>query len=246
MELADIIDRYAEGLEAVDTTTTIRRVNQRTKEPYLPGLKTLSEVQAVDSLDAWWAETHLTDFVTPDAHHTQIPYPGTKTACDHVITTVGQEDDPEWAIEAKFLQLVGDNGKRNDFAVGKAISPYLKDRSLYHDVHKLREIPVARRLAVIGFSFTYDLETCARALELHPTESERISNIRDVCESNEGALSVRPIVEFADGIFKIRDLVVKEYVSAEFEGWRHPCGGRGVVFGWEVKRPGQSTHSGAW
>ncbi len=246
MELADIVERYAEGLEAVDAHTTIRRLNQRTKEPYLPGLKTLSEASAVQLLDEWWASNYAGDFVMPDAHHTQVPYPGTKTVCDHVITTIDQEDEPEWAIEAKFLQLVGDNGKRNDFAVGKALSPYLKDRSLYHDVHKLREVPIARRLAVIGFSFTYDLETCKRALELHPGETERIANIRDVCESNEGALSIRPIVEFADGIFKIRDLVVREYVSAEFNGWRHPCGGRGVVFGWEVKRPGHATHAGAW
>lgn len=246
MELDEIVQRYAEGLAAVDATTTLLRPNQRTKEIYLPGLKTLSERQVIDHLDEWWSHIHPGDFVTPDAHSTQYPYPGTGATCDHVITTTGQEDLPEWAIEAKYLQLVGDNGKRNDFAVGKALSPYLKDRSLYHDIHKLRQAPIARRLAVIGFAFTYDLETCSQALREHPDQTERIGNIRKVCEDNGGALSIRPVVEFADAIFKIRGFVAREYVSAQFEGWRHPCGGRGVVFGWEVLKEGQSSHEGAW
>lgn len=246
MELQEIVDRYAEGLAAIDNETAFLRANQRTGEFYLPGLKTLSEAMVMVELDKWWARDHPTDFVTDTAHQVQVPFPGERNKCDQVITTSGQEDDPEWAIEAKYLQLVGDNGKRNDFAVAKAISPYLKDRSLYHDVLKLRANPIARRLAVIGFSFTYDQSTCTRAMSIHPDQSARIDEILNVCLQNNGDLSVRPLVEFADGIFRVRELVEGPFCRANFEAWRHPCGGRGVVFGWEVRREGHRVSSDDW
>jgi hypothetical protein len=247
MELQTIVDRYAEGLTAIDTETVFARANQRTKEMYLPGLKTLSEAMVIDELDKWWAREYLSDFVSDSAHQVQVPFlGGSKNKCDQVITTVGQEDEPEWAIEAKFLQLVGDNGKRSDFAVAKAISPYLKDRSLYHDVLKLRQNPIARRLAVVGFSFTYDQSTCTKALSLHPDEEQRIGEILNVCLQNGGDLSVRPLVEFADGIFRVRELVEGQYCRSNFEAWRHPCGGRGVVFGWEVRKEGHKISGSDW
>jgi len=247
MELNEIIARYAEGLSAIDTDITLERANQRTGEIYLPGLKTMRERDAVSGLDTWWGNTYPSDFVAPDAHAIEVVYPGGgRNACDHVFTTVGNPSDPEWAIELKYLQLVGDNGKRNDYAVAKALSPFLKDRSLYHDILRLRATPIARRLAVVGFSFTYNDETCAKALQLHPDHTDRIDEIIDVCRTNEGSLSPRPLVEFADGIFGIKELVTGNYIKAEFEAWRHPCGGRGVVFGWEVKRHGHQSLEANW
>ena len=124
MELSQIVHRYAEGLSAIDREVTLERSNQRTREVYLPGLKTMLERDAVDQLNNWWARAHPDDFVSPSAHSTQIPFLGQgRNSCDHVITTEGPESPPEWAIEVKYLQLVGDNGKRNDYAVAKALSP---------------------------------------------------------------------------------------------------------------------------
>jgi len=247
MDLVDIVTRYAEGLSAIDRDVTLERANQRTGEVYLPGLKTMLERDVVDQLDQWWAHTHPNDFVNSSAHATQISFPGqTRNSCDHVFTTVGPTDPPEWAVEVKYLQLIGDNGKRNDYAVAKALSPFLKDRSLYHDILRLRRDPIARRLAVIGFSFTYSEETCEEARQRHPEESRRISEIEAVCRSNEGHLSPRPLVEFADGIFGIKELVFGNYLKANFEAWRHPCGGRGVVFGWEVKRENHHETPSNW
>ena len=247
MELSQIVHRYAEGLNAIDQEVTLERSNQRTREVYLPGLKTMLERDAVDQLDQWWARTHPDDFVSLSAHSTQIPFHGQgRNSCDHVITTEGPESPPEWAIEVKYLQLVGDNGKRNDYAVAKALSPYLKDRSLYHDILRLRQNPIARRLAVIGFSFTYNEETCAEAFQRHPDQAERISEIVRVCLTNEGTLSPRPLVEFADGIFGIKELVLGNFIKADFEAWRHPCGGRGVVFGWEIRREDHHERPSEW
>jgi hypothetical protein len=247
VEIQGIVDRYAEGLAAIDASVSDVRANQRTGEIYLPGLKTLSEARAVELLDDWWGSEHPEDFAPSGSHRIQVPYPSSpRNKCDQIITTSGPDSPPEWAIEAKFIQLVGDNGKRNDFAVAKALSPYLKDRSLYHDVLRLREEPIARRLAVIGFSFTYDEATCAEGLRRHQEQSYRLAEVLSVCESNGGSLSVRPIVEFADGIFRIRELVEGQFCRAPFEAWRHPCGGRGVVFGWEVRRSGGRSSIDDW
>ena len=247
MELQGIINRYAEGLQAVDAEVADVKANQRTGEVYLPGLKTLSEARAIELLDAWWWRSYPDDFTSKNGHRIQVPYPSNqRNKCDQVVTTEGTEDPPEWAIEAKYIQLVGDNGKRNDFAVAKALSPYLKDRSLYHDVQRLREEPIGRRLAVIGFSFVYDGATCDEARQHHPDYSHRIDEIQGVCAQNEGSLSVRPLVEFADGIFRVKELVEGQYCRANFEAWRHPCGGRAVVFGWEIRHSGRRTADNVW
>ena len=247
MEIQGIVDRYAEALSAIDVAGLAPRANQRTGEIYLPGLKTMRESDIVKEVDSWWSANHPEDFVSANAHRIEVPFPGSpRNKCDQVITTEGSEKDPEWAIEVKYLQLIGDNGKRNDFAVAKGLSPFLKDRSLYHDVLRLREEPIARRLAVVGFSFVYDSDTCVNALRRHPQESARIREIQSVCNTNGGSLSIRPIVEFADGIFRVRELVEGQYCRATFEAWTHPCGGRGVVFGWEVRRDGQRTGSDDW
>jgi hypothetical protein len=237
VELQGIVDRYAEGLAAIDALNYDSGSNPRTGEPYLPGLMTLSEQRAVELLDAWWWAEHPDDFVSPSAHRIQVPYPRSpRNKCDQIITTSGTEVPPEWAIEAKYIRHIGNNGKRNDYGVGKALSPYLKDRSLFHDILRLREEPLARRLAVVAFSFRYDATTCAEAARLHPEHADRILEIQKVCRDNGGAVSVRPIAEFAHGIFVMRELVEWQFCKATFEAWRHPCGGKGVVFGWEVRR----------
>lgn len=244
VDIQGIVDRYAEGLAAVDALNLPPRANQRTGEIYLPGLKSMREVDVVAQLDAWWGQVHPDDFID---HDIQVRYPNDPRAkCDQIITTEGVRSPPEWAIEVKCITLVGDNGKRNDFAVAKGLSPFLKDRSLYHDIERLRNAPIARHLAVVGYSFSYDLASCDEALARHPDEPARIRQIQDVCTTNGGSLTVRPIVEFADGIFRVKNLVRGQYSRTTFEAWRHPCGGRGVVFGWEVRPEGASSEFEDW
>ena len=132
---------------------------------------------------------------------------------------------------------MGDNGKNNDYNVQKMLSPYLKDRSLIHDIHKLRKNPVARKQAVIGYCFNYDFSTCDEALGLHPEQKTRIKQMRAVCKKNNdktGELNIKDVVDFANQIFTTnnlaRNLVQKDFTNA----WRHPCGGGGTIFGWEV------------
>jgi hypothetical protein len=237
--LSSIVHRIASLLPHVDTTAPYGKKNQRTGAPYLPGLPALGETDARDLLVEAWVRSYPAEF-EPSGHvATEVDYPGLAHArCDLLFSTSGWTDKtPEWAIELKRIQFVGDNGKNNDFNVQKMLSPYLKDRSLIHDIERMRAYPLARRHAVIGYAFSYSLKSCSVALSLHPKEASRIDNIREVCRRNDPASGEMPstdLIHLADLFFKSRG-VVKNFAMVSFTGlWRHPCGGDGNVFGWEV------------
>jgi hypothetical protein len=238
VELQQIAERYAEAIAHADARVANVRVNTRTGAPYLPGFKSLDESSAMGVIDKVWEELHPGE---RHVHRTGVPYPGLRrTACDHVLSTdsLGHEAD-EWGIEVKRLQLVGDNGKANDYAPGKTLSPYLKDRGILHDAARLREYGFTRRVAVIGYSFDYDSTTLAEAERRHDSSQARvvIAEVRRVIERNGGHLRTRPLIEFAEAILALRGFTTGPRAQAEFEAWCHPAGGRGVVFGWEVRRP---------
>lgn len=244
MELEDVVARYSAALSALDRTITPAQVgaNAKTGRPYLPGVRALSETKAVAMVDDWWASNYPQDFPDITTERLNISYPGLKrwqhrTGCDHVFTTFSRLKLPEWAIEWKRIQLVGDNGKKNDYGVGKTLSPYLKDRSLYHDVRRLRHYGLASRHAVVVYGFNYDDATLSRTALEHPGSTEVISNLRETCEGNGGHLLMDDLMDFAENIFRGKDLVIGPRVRAKFDGWRHPAGGQGVLFAWEVNRP---------
>lgn len=236
MELGTIVNRYAEALHAIDGSTTLLNVNARTKEEYPPSLKTMREEQVVSAVDDWWGREYPEDFApVANVHYVNYPYPNLdKATCDHVCTTDGHEGQPEWAIEVKKPELIGNNGKNNDFAVAKMLSPYLKDRGLLHDVLRLRAQGLGRRRAVLGYGFRYSIETCQKARELHPGAHAAIAAIEQVVRINDGELSLQPLISFCNGILNVRSLVVGGVHEAHFEAWRHPCGGEGLVFAWEI------------
>lgn len=239
MELDQILERFAEGLVKVDQQTQHVSANQRTGEVYLPGVKTMREPKFVEELLDWWRRDHPQDFDPADASNREVPYPNIpRASCDLVLSSDGSPlATPEWAIEVKHIALVGNNGKNNDYGVQKILSPYLKDRSLIHDIKRMRSAPMGKRQAVVGYCFEYNFDTCLEAMLLHPNHTEFVLNIRKVCHTNDrakGELEIMPMIEFANQIFTSRNLV-KEVIAKDFEGaWRHPCGGKGKIFGWEV------------
>lgn len=239
MELPAIVARYAEALGSIDSVADGLRASGRTGDDHRPAVKTLTEPKTVAAVDAWWGDHYPQDFAQPELPRTGVRYPTmeTVTACDHVFTTDSTDELPEWAIEWKRAQLVGNNGKRNDFAVSKVLSPFLKDRSILHDVLRLRTYPLGRRHAVVGYGFNHSLESCEEARQLFPDEAERIGHIEDVCRDNGGELSLRPLLDFAESILYVKGLIPGPRAESKFQAWAHPCGGRGIVFGWEVRRP---------
>jgi hypothetical protein len=240
VELQQVVERYAEAIEYVDEHHTVVGANARTGVVYQVGFKSMNEEPAVAAMDAAWETLHPGE---RQVHRVTVQYPNLPATakCDHVITTDGAAfaEEDEWGIEVKRLQFVGDNGKRNDYATTKVLSPYLKDRGLLHDALRLREYGFTRRVAVVGYCFDYDAASLDHADEIHdsPVAREIISEIRGVLRSNGGALRTRPLIEFADAILVLRGMTTGPRAQAEFDAWRHPAGGRGVVFGWEVRRP---------
>jgi hypothetical protein len=239
VELEAIAARFAEGLPAVDASTQRVSANRRTGELYLPGVKTLVESNFVDEFVDWWKASYRSDFNPPNAIDTEVPYPGIARArCDLILSTEGSNlSQPEWSIEVKHIALVGNNGKNNDFGVAKILSPYLKDRSLIHDIRRMRDYGIGKRKAVIGYCFDYDKNSCEEAGKKHPNQQSIIENLIEVCLKNDpinGTYGVQPLIQYADKIFQSEKLV-KPLVSKKFNGaWRHPCGGTGTIFAWEI------------
>jgi hypothetical protein len=252
MELSTVIERIAEGLVFVDLNTRIARTSQRTKQPYLPGVKTMLEWQFVDELMDWWTRTYPSDFNPGESRvwEAQRHYSSQKTssgvliskdACDLILVTGSSTfTKPEWAIEIKHIALAGDNGKTNDYPIPKLLSPYKKDRSLMHDIDKLFGSSIAHKKAVVGYCFNYDMNTLLEAENRFPAEAKRggrISNLKAVCRSVDPVrleYSSSEIVEFTDRIF-MAEKRTSPVVRRGFAGaWRHPIGGNGEVFGWQI------------
>ena len=75
LKLEQVLERFAEGLVAVDSTTTHSSANQRTGEVYLPGVKTLREPVFVKELLDWWRTAYESDFNPKDASNIEVPIP---------------------------------------------------------------------------------------------------------------------------------------------------------------------------
>jgi len=250
VELKDIVGRIAEGLPAVDSMTkTVTVGNRKTDratgklmpgKTFLPGVKTMKEPQFISELVDWWKTTHPEDFSPTLAIKTEEPYPDLPTGndCDIVLSTDNSPlSEPEWAIEIKHISFCGDNGIKNDHGVQKMLSPYRKDRALIHDIERLAASPLGAKKAVIGYCFDYSFASCDEATKRHPAEVIRIKNLRATCKENDptnGILNVGPLVDFADTIFRKAGIVKSHTRQAFTAAWRHPCGGDGTIFGWEV------------
>lgn len=239
MELQQIVERYAECLAHVDAVTNTQVTNTRNGRHirYHLGLHALGEGTAFKEADEIWDMLYPGEILEPRGARMGVPYPNIARArCDHVFSTIAGQQ-PEWAIEQKFISFVGDNGVNNDYGVGKLLSPYLKDRGVLHDAARLRGSSFTDRVAVVLYCFNYDFDTCDNAARLHPGSLHVIDNIRAVVEKNAAPLHAGPAIELLESILAARGYLRGQRAQAEFEAWRSPSGGPGTVFGWEIRRP---------
>ena len=239
MDLKHILNRFSEGLLYVDEHSTIEN-SSRNGIKYLPGLTTIYEPQCADELMKWWVNKYPEDFYSPYevyVNHSYPDHPGNK--CDILFTSdASNSGKPEWAIELKKIAFLGDNGKNNDYGPSKLISPFLKDRSVAHDVVKLKEADISRKKAVIGYGFNYSEETLKIALDKHPKYSDRIKTALKIVTAGgtlNNKLELAPLLEIADFIVSklgfVKPLITLDFVGA----WRHPLGGNGTIFAWELE-----------
>ncbi len=263
MELKEIVERIAELIPVIDSTTTIQNHNRRNKRPYVKGVATLFEPQFTRELVRCWQSEYPSDL-----QHIQdeYSYPDGRETCDIVLSDANHStssEDFEWAIELKYLRLVGNNGNNNDYVMQKAISPFLKDRSLVHDIEKLKKASFATRRAVIFYGFDYDGNSGSHAEAL----CERISNsigendyyveypeqlekfldddlvptprnlrrvISSVCKYGD-SYSLESVTKVIDAFLRVNSISSGDAKVSHFSGLeRHPCGQFGRVVGWEI------------
>ena len=252
MELKQFAQRFAEGLVFVDTNTSFVTVGNRRRNretglledgiTFLPGIKTMKEPQLVSEVVEWWKSKYPNDFNPKGSIETNVNFPdmSKRNKCDIILSSDGKGlGSPEWAIEVKHISFCGNNGKKNDFAVQKLLSPYRKDRSLIHDINRLRSTTLGRRRAVVGYCFNYSFKQLDRLEKLHPKHQSVINNIREeVCKptnAETGEINIKDMVDFANEIFVGKGVVRNLEVVDFYEATRHPCGGDGTVFAWEIE-----------
>lgn len=243
MELAHIVERLAQALPDIDRSTVLVsyvKRGDRKGEPYAPGAPTLSEPQLRNEFIAWWLANFPGDFNPPGACLREQPY-GEGGSCDLIVSSIGGSwpGEPEWAIELKRVQFVGDNGKNNDYPMAKVLSPYPKDRSMLHDAERLKEDWLRSRVAVIVYAFEYSPVSLAEARRRHPHAAEVLQSLEEVCWSNDtrtGEIALAPMIAMVDMLFAQRGLATSREEATFSEAWRHPCGGQGRVVGWEITR----------
>ena len=234
--LQQLVDFVADAIPRVDATTEVVTTNRKVGM-FHQGVPSMKEPDFVRDLFSWWSESG-TDILNLGGFELEVPYPNApRSSCDAVLDITHSGHDSRWAIEFKRVQMVGDNGKNNDYGIPKMLSPYLKDRSLRHDVERLRVSGLAERYAVIGYAFRHSFDLIEESRRRHAAQIERLDNLRKVCQWNDpvdGVLDPMEMVYLSNEMLSRSGHVV-DHAVAKFEGaWRHPCGGAGVVFGWEL------------
>jgi hypothetical protein len=263
LELKEIIERIASLIPVVDSTTVIQNRNRRTKRPYVKGVATLFEPQFTKEVVRCWSSEHGDELSWIDDEH---PYPDSRDTCDLVITDSNIKvplGKFEWAIEMKYLRLVGNNGNNNDYVMQKAISPFLKDRSLVHDIEKLSKATFGTRKAVIFYGFDYGEDSVAHAEMMceriaasigeddyyveTPEQLEKFldddliptpRNLRRVIASVDkhgDTYSLESVTGVIDAFMRMNEISIGDPIVAHFSDLqRHPCGKFGRVVGWEI------------
>lgn len=240
MELDQIVSRLAAAIPAIDASTQRVEMNAKTGVAYGLGVPTLTEPHLRDEFIQWWLQTYPADFSPVGACLDEQSYEAIRGTCDMILSSHGGRwpETPEWAIELKRIQLVGDNGKNNDYGLAKVLSPYLKDRSMLHDAERLSTSWMTSRVGILAYGFVYDNETILEAKKRHPGAAEQVRNLSEVCRKNDAlslAYGVGEMLEIADAYFRYRNLIVHRAVAQFADAWRHPCGGKGYVVGWEIQ-----------
>lgn len=180
-------EAFAAAMYTVDAGRPVA-LNRRSKQPYLPGIGPHTErdtvrlvAHALEQVDASSRQVRL---------RLEDPYPNNpRTKCDLVV---GADPTPDWAVEAKMLRLLGDNGKPNDNMLMHVISPYPKHRSAITDCLKLAGTSLAARKCLLIFAYDHPEWPARPALDAFEVLVERRVVLLDRADALTGAL-VHPV-----------------------------------------------------
>lgn len=164
IDLPQLVADFAEGMALADAKHP-QAINRRSKKPFQPGIGPHTEAATVSLVGAVLMERYSSRY--EGTWHESVPYPGQKRQrCDLCL---GHPPQWDWAVEAKMIRFLGDNGKANDNILMHVLSPYPADRSALTDCVKLVETGLAAREAILIFGYEHEdwpLEPAVRAFEL--------------------------------------------------------------------------------
>lgn len=247
MQLTDILSRIAKTIEYVDKSTIIQNINKKTG-PYLQSYSTLFEKQQVSEIFQYWPIVHPDDSLD---FSLEVNYPSNKKIrCDAGISlnpNRKKEALLDWALELKYLRSIGDNGKKNDFFVGKAVSPYLHERSSVLDAKRLSDElstnKFCKKAAVIMYGFEYSEDSIRFSERVSESTGEygRFHELKKTVDSFGGNLSLSPIIDLfevaARQYVKLGPVQTLEFGPLE----KHPCATHGKLIGWEILCGGSNS-----
>jgi hypothetical protein len=249
MRLNDIVQAMVDGLIKVDQTTT--RINHARNATsnygnYLPGVGTLTEAQFRDELADWWNVSVPGYFM-----EREIPYPENRRCkCDIglVRKEVWMEDEEidrhhtelDWAIELKYVRFVGDNGKINDYGLGKVVSPYKGQHSSNLDAMRLSKTSMGKRKAVIMYGFEFDklsVSKCRKILRKMGLPDDRAIELEKTIRAGtyNGIWDLELIAPIYEAACKSMGINIGKMILGDFSNLsRHPNYHIGKFMAWEV------------
>lgn len=143
--LSQLVGHVAEAIMVIDSRRPVW-TSTTTGRSYQPGIGPHPETETLRLI-----ATELERKGTYGPTSLNVPYPtDSRKRCDLVL---GQR--PLWAVEAKMLRLMGDNGKANDNMLMHILSPYSSHRSALTDCEKLAHSGFPGHLAILIYGFDY-------------------------------------------------------------------------------------------
>jgi len=245
MELNEIVLAMAKGLEEVDeTTTTQNGANPETSDygNYLQGVGCLGEHQFRDELGDWW-NNNFPDF----KFLREIKYPENgRWKCDIGLTSMPRnssirtDDNLDWAIELKYIRFIGDNGKVNNFGLGKVVSPYKAEHSSVGDAMRLSQTRMGQRKAVVMYGFEFDQKSvnhCKQILEKMGLSDSRAIQMEKAIRAgtHDGEWDLELVAPIYEAACASMGITLGMRIIAGFSDLtRHPNYRIGKFLAWEI------------
>lgn len=186
IELEKLVSDFAAALRAADS---LRPVATRSggKGTFQPGIGPHAE----DAMVRLCVEELVRiDAARYGQHARGVGYGGRgRSKCDLCF---GAAPDWEWAVEAKLLRFLGDNGKPNGNMLMHILSPYAQDHSALTDCIKLAEGGLGRSRAIIIFGFEDTRWPLMPAIEAFELLARSRIELGRRCTASSGTL-VHPV-----------------------------------------------------